>query len=256
MDAAHQAGELPYLLRNEALLGSLDLALGDYRAAAERLRPLAARWREMGIRLLELEEHRAPAVEALTAAGQPDEAASLLAELEQDVRNPLAAALIAYCRGQLAAARGDLTAAVAELTGAMQLQDQCSPQPLERGRTLLMLGAVQRRLKQRAAARATLTEAIVIFDGMDASLWAARARAELARVSGRVPATGELTDTERRVTELVSRGMSNREVAAELFVAVRTVEATLTKAYAKLGIRSRAELAARRADLAQRQLPD
>jgi DNA-binding NarL/FixJ family response regulator len=50
--------------------------------------------------------------------------------------------------------------------------------------------------------------------------------------------------------------MSNREVAAELFVAVRTVEATLTKAYAKLGIRSRTELAARRADLAHREVPD
>ena len=122
------------------------------------------------------------------------------------MRNPLAAALTAHCRGQLAAARGDLTTAVAELTGAMQLQDQCSRQPLERGRTLLVLGAVQRRLKQRAAARATLTEAIVTFDSMDASLWAARARAELARVSGRVPGTRELSDTEMKVAELVPAG--------------------------------------------------
>ena len=48
-----------------------------------------------------------------------------------------------------------------------------------------------------------------------------------------------------RVAELVSRGMSNSEVAAELFVTVRAVESTLTKAYAKLGVRSRTELAAR-----------
>jgi DNA-binding CsgD family transcriptional regulator len=76
-------------------------------------------------------------------------------------------------------------------------------------------------------------------------LWLARAQAELARVSGRAPGPAELTATERRVAELVASGMSNREVAAELFVTVRAVESTLTKTYAKLGVRSRTELAAR-----------
>ena len=51
--------------------------------------------------------------------------------------------------------------------------------------------------------------------------------------------------TERRVAELVASGRSNKEAAAELFVTVRTIESTLTKAYAKLGVRSRTELAAR-----------
>jgi DNA-binding NarL/FixJ family response regulator len=116
---------------------------------------------------------------------------------------------------------------------------------MERGRTLLVLGSVQRRARQRGAARATLSEAIGIFEAISAPLWVARARADLARVSGRAPGPDELTIAEQRVAELVTRGMTNREIAAELFVTVRTVEATLTRAYAKLGVRSRTELAAR-----------
>ena len=79
--------------------------------------------------------------------------------------------------------------------------------------------------------------------GLGAALWAERAAAELARIPGRGRASGELTETERRVAELVAEGLSNKEVAARLFVSVRAVEANLSKVYAKLGVRSRAELA-------------
>jgi DNA-binding NarL/FixJ family response regulator len=127
----------------------------------------------------------------------------------------------------------------------LRLLDRVSPQPVERGRTLLALGVIQRRLKQRAAARETLTEAMTIFTAVEAPLWAARARAELTRISGRAQAADELTSTERQVAELVARGLSNREVAGELFVSVRAVESTLTKTYAKLGVRSRTELASK-----------
>lgn len=185
------------------------------------------------------------AAEALIGAGELDEAAAVLSALERDLASPVTAALTARCRGALAAARGSLDAAVRELTEALRLQDLMAAQPLDRGRTLLVLGGVQRRMKHRGAARATLSEAMDTFDGVIAPLWAARARAELARVSGRAPGPTDFTVTERRVTELVARGMSNREVAAELFVTVRAVESTLTKAYAKLGVRSRTELAAR-----------
>ena len=66
----------------------------------------------------------------------------------------------------------------------------------------------------------------------------------MARLGGRTPAGTRLTDGERRVVELVAAGRSNREVAAELSITVKTVEAVLTRAYAKLNVRSRAELAA------------
>ena len=83
------------------------------------------------------------------------------------------------------------------------------------------------------------------FEELNAPLWVQRARTELSRSStaGRSEAS-ELTDSERRVAELVASGMSNREVAETLFVSVKTVETNLTRAYRKLGIRSRAQLSA------------
>jgi DNA-binding CsgD family transcriptional regulator len=101
-----------------------------------------------------------------------------------------------------------------------------------------------RRFKHRARAREAIEQAISIFDDLEARLWSEKARRELARVSGRRSSTG-LTETELRVADLVVAGRSNKEIAGELFVAVRTVESNLTRIYAKLGVRSRTELIAR-----------
>jgi DNA-binding CsgD family transcriptional regulator len=245
---ARRAGDRPYAIYHQSLPGSLALALGDYPAAAGHLRPLAAQWQDMGVRLSPMIGFVPELVDALIAVGELDDAGAIVREMEYDGRSPHALAVTARCRGAIAGARGDHGAALTELTEALRLFGLVSPQPVERGRTLLVLGGVQRRLKQRGAARATLTEAMGIFDGISTPLWGTRARAELARISGRVPGPGELSGTERRVAELVARGMTNREVAAELFVTVRTVESTLTKTYAKLGSRSRTELAARLRD--------
>ena len=117
--------------------------------------------------------------------------------------------------------------------------------PFQRARTLLVLGATQRRAKQRGAARATLAEALAAFERVGAPLWVEKARAELARIGGRAPSGDELTVAERRIAELVAAGHTNREVAAALFITEHTVEAALTRTYRKLGIRSRGELAHR-----------
>ena len=82
-----------------------------------------------------------------------------------------------------------------------------------------------------------------IFDEVGAPLWAAKARAELARIGGRAPAGDELTSTEQRIAELVAEGKTNKEVAATLVVAERTIESALTQIYRKLDVRSRTELA-------------
>jgi DNA-binding NarL/FixJ family response regulator len=120
-----------------------------------------------------------------------------------------------------------------------------SPQPLQRGRTLLAYGTTLRRAKRRREAREALSQALEIFDLLGAPLWAERATAELSRIPGRSAASSELSATEQRVAELVAEGLSNKEVAARLFVSVRTVESNLSSVYSKLGLRSRSELAVR-----------
>jgi DNA-binding NarL/FixJ family response regulator len=100
-----------------------------------------------------------------------------------------------------------------------------------------------------ASAKDSLDGALATFDELAAPLWAAKARAELARLGLRRGASDDLTESERRVAELAASGLKNREVAAALFMSPKTVEANLARAYRKLGIRSRAELGARLAGL-------
>ena len=102
-------------------------------------------------------------------------------------------------------------------------------------------GTIRRQAQQKGPARAALEQAVAIFEDLGARLWAARARGELARISGRRPAAEQLTSTEHRVATLAAHGRSNREIAAELYMGVSTVEAHLSAVYRKLGVR-RAEL--------------
>jgi DNA-binding CsgD family transcriptional regulator len=115
---------------------------------------------------------------------------------------------------------------------------------VELGRSLIVQGVAERRANRRAASRATFERAARVLDDAGAQLFAARARAELGRIGGR-RAIPHLTPAEARIARLAARGRRNREIAAELFVTEKTVEAGLSRAYRKLGIRSRSELAAR-----------
>jgi DNA-binding CsgD family transcriptional regulator len=234
-----------FRMRCEAVLGELALARGDYREAAQTLGPLAVRWRAEAGRLLLPFGIEVSAVDALVRAGEVAPAERLITDMAASAHGPLGAAIMARCHGQLAAARGDLDKASTELRQALVLHDQISPQPIARGHVLLLLGQVLLRRKDRKAARETLLAAIESFGQAGAALWIPRVQAELARISGRAPVETDLTATERRVADLVASGRTNKEAAAELFVSVRAIESTLTKAYAKLGVRSRTELAAR-----------
>jgi DNA-binding CsgD family transcriptional regulator len=155
-------------------------------------------------------------------------------------------ATAARCRGLVAAA-GHQGAALEHLGSAVELHGRLE-QPFELARTELVLGTVQRRGKQKRMARESLGSALAIFDELGAPLWADKARAELARIGGRASAGNDLTPSERRIAELVAEGRTNREVAAAAFVSVKTVEANLSRIYAKLGVRSRAGLAHLMAD--------
>ena len=79
-----------------------------------------------------------------------------------------------------------------------------------------------------------LDEALARFEELGATLWAERAREELARIGGRAPSSDDLTPTEQRIADLVAAGMTNREVAETLFVTPKTVESALTRVYRKL----------------------
>ena len=145
-------------------------------------------------------------------------------------------------RALLAATAGRYDEARAALRRALELHGALG-EPFEHARTLLVQGTVERRDRQKAAARAALEDALARFEALGAACWAERARAELDRVGGRA-ASGELTPTERRVAELIAAGHTYREAADALFISPKTVQWNLSKVYAKLGLRSRAELPA------------
>jgi DNA-binding CsgD family transcriptional regulator len=227
------------------VLGRLELELGDLAAAACYLRDLPGRLLAGG-----LNDPTAPvwadAIEALIAVGELEQARLYLGPYERHsarLASPLALAGAARCRGLLLAAEGDLTAGLRTLEHS--LAQPGGVPPLERGRTLLSLGTLRRQAMQKKAAREALDQALAIFEELGARLWADKARAELARISGRRASGDELTETETRVAALAVQGSSNKEIASALFMGVSTVESHLSHVYRKLGIRSRAGLGAR-----------
>jgi DNA-binding CsgD family transcriptional regulator len=243
---ARRLGVQPAGFELLATRGFLELSLGDAAGADRTLSRLAELVTAAGMQEPALFRFHGDAIEAKLALGRRDEAKALIDQLERLAAVPGRTwALTVACRsrGLLAAAGGDLAAAYRELERALELHEGLG-QPFERGRTLLLLGGVRRRDRKKRAAREALEDALGIFDRLGAALWADRARMELARVGGRPPAAG-LTATEERVAALVASGRTYREAADELFMSPRTVQWNLSKVYRKLGIRSRAELAAR-----------
>lgn len=244
---AEQAGVGTDCYQLLAISGFLELSVGDAAAAHHRLAPLiealaAAGFGEPAVFRIEPDE-----IEALIALGRTKEAKAVLDKLAEHARavpNPWTVAVAARARGMLEAASGDAPRAVKTLEDASDKAARLG-EPFELGRTLLALGAVQRRAKRWADARRSLEEARRTFERVGARLWLERAEEELGRVPGRRSGGEALTPTERRVVELVVEGRPNKEVAAELFVSVKAVEANLSRIYAKLGVRSRGELARR-----------
>jgi DNA-binding CsgD family transcriptional regulator len=258
VDGAREAGERAVALgddggqnwpRIEALgtLGFLELSLGHPAEAHEHLARAVSGAEAAGIREPSACGYVLDDIEALIALARLDEAIALLEPLEERalaLDRPTARGRCGRCRGLLLAARGDLLGALAALEAALEQHERVS-RPFELARSLLALGTIQRRAKRKAAARATLERALATFDRLGARLWAETTQAELARIGGRAPSRWELTPTEEHVATLVAAGHTNKEVAAALFMSVRTVDWNLRKIYGKLGIHSRRELAAR-----------
>ena len=176
-----------------------------------------------------------------------DQAEELVTTLERNgarLDHPWMTAVGARCRSMMLAARGDLDGAEGAALRAL-VEHQTLAAPFERARTQLLLGQLQRRMRHRQAARITIEEALTTFERLGTPIWVARAAAELARIHLLRGHDSELTAAERRVAELAATGMTNKDVAAALFISPKTVESNLGRVYRKLGIRTRVELGRR-----------
>jgi DNA-binding CsgD family transcriptional regulator len=195
---------------------------------------------------------RLAALDRLEAASRAGEHAGQLrawtAELEQfgyDTAAAWAAAIGAHGRALIAADGGSDDPEPHFLTATAE--HSRASRPVAQARTQLAYGEFLRRSGRRVDARAQLRAALEVFTEVGALPWADRARQEL-RASGetarqRDPSTSlQLTPQEQQVANLVSRGSSNADVAAQLFLSRRTVEYHLSNAYQKLGVRSRGDL--------------
>jgi DNA-binding CsgD family transcriptional regulator len=216
--------------------GRFEAALAQFRTVTpEKWRDFTAFWYQPDI------------AEAAARAGDPawaGEVTEVYARWASSTGQAWALAVAARCRGlcdSSAHAERHFTEALRWHSGAGR--------PMEEARTRLVYGEFLRRRKRRADAAAQLTSAVEIFDRLGAAAYGRRARSELAATglaAARAEAPGvlaALTRQEYQIARLAAEGKSNREIAAELFLSPRTVGYHLYKAYPKLGISSRTQLA-------------
>jgi DNA-binding CsgD family transcriptional regulator len=232
---------------NHSGLGFLELSLGDCAAANGHFALLADQVAAYGVAEPAVVRWVPDAVEALIAGGDIQAADALLAPFEsraQLLDRQWAIAAAARCRALLLAATGNIDAGLEHIDAALR-HDAPAAQPFEQARCQLAKGQLLRRARQKRAAESSLAVALETFAGLGARLWVARASGELSRVGLARSQPGALTASEERVAELAAGGLTNREIADRLFMSPKTVDATLSRVYRKLGVRSRTELAGR-----------
>jgi DNA-binding CsgD family transcriptional regulator len=226
-----------------SLLGLAELSAEDPAAALRWLDPIADMLQDGGIGEPGAFPFTPDLIEAWAATGQLDRAAARLAWLQDAaarLEHPWARITSGRAEAALRLAQRDPAAAVSAVAAII-------PEARERGltfelgRCLLLLGTAQRKARRRRDAAATLDEAAAVFDSLGARRWQALAQAQRARLAPGLDNT--LTPTERRIADLVAAGQTNPEIAATLYISVKTVEANLTRIYRKLGLRSRIDLA-------------
>jgi DNA-binding CsgD family transcriptional regulator len=229
-----------------AVLALVALWEGETAAALDWFQRAGKRAASLGWGEPSLRWWTADHAELLLEAGRADDASRLVEAWDADavrVNRPWVGAQVTRSRGLIAAAGGDIDGALTLLARAVDLHEAVGD-PFGRARALLALGAARRRDRQKRPAREAIDAAIGAFNELGASTWAARATDEARRVSGRTRQDG-LTAAERGIAALVAQGKTNREIASVLFLGERTVASHLTHIYAKLGLRSRTELAHR-----------
>jgi DNA-binding CsgD family transcriptional regulator len=241
--ALSESGDWVGLTHLGVAIATLELSLGDPEAAwhtlARSAQTTGARRDFVVVRVFPY------AIEALVELGQMEQATALAQRLED------AGSMLARWHGPALRARAlvqaplDPARTLALFQSALDADEKLGS-GFERARTLFARGRVLRRWKRRRVARESLAAALTGFEEMGARLWAVRTAKELERTAARRAANGELTPSDAQVARLAASGRTNREIAQALFVSTKTVEAALSRVYGTLGVRSRAELAARR----------
>ncbi|MFI2644786.1 AAA family ATPase [Streptomyces sp. NPDC018610] len=240
---------LPRALHAE---GRIRLFAGQYDRAAELLSRTAALETGQGQRDPAARRWHADLAEALAGSGAADEAEAVIArarhQAERLGRHGVLATLD-RAKAAVSTSRGELGDAVRGFEEAAT-RLRVTGYPLEEARTRVCLGRVRRLAGDETAARAAFADALRVFTKADARSWVAMTRAERDRAADTpvpLPAVGSwsehLTSTERSVVARVAQGATNREIATALVLSVKTVEAALTRAYRKLGAKSRVEIA-------------
>lgn len=236
-----------FVVDHRAVLGQVALAEDDPAGAVTVLEPAWALMLDRGLGDLGIFQVANVLGEALAMTGRSEEALAVAAVVGGSPvgESPWCRVVAARCRALVASAQGDHAAARREIEAALEANQELA-EPFEHARTLHVAGRVERHARNWGAARTALVDALDRFDQLGAARWSEKAAADIGRLPGRRPANKqELTTREREVAELVALGLSNGEVAARLYVSRRTVEANLSRVYAKLGLRTRTELASR-----------
>lgn len=248
MRASEQEGDSLYLRRNLHALGQAELRAGETRAGVAALRRL--RDLEGGATDPMIVRWRGDLAGGLAALGEHDEAARILAEARAAAARlgdqPGVAGYLDRAAAIVLSESGQADTAV-RLSAAAAEHFAASRQPIEQAHALLVQGGAERRRRRYAAARVAIGAALAIFLAAEARPWTEQTERALARTEGTSapPADLGLTSTEIRIARLVRDGASNREIANQLYLSVKTVEATLTRVYRKLGVRSRTQLSSR-----------
>jgi DNA-binding CsgD family transcriptional regulator len=226
-----------------AATGAAALAAGEPSRARDAFAEATRVLDEIGMREPARFRYQGDQLEALVGLGELDAARELVESMARRLEvfeRPWLEVQVHRGRALVAGAAGELEVA---LVSAELARSACSrlPMPFERAKSDLVLGRLLRRAKRRGHARRSLEAALETFEALPAPRWVESARDELARLGlGR---TGdELTESEHAVAAAAARGLKNREIAEQLFMSPKTVEAHLSRTYRKLGVHSRAEL--------------
>ncbi|MEU0597839.1 LuxR family transcriptional regulator [Streptomyces sp. NPDC006393] len=246
---AEEDGDQMYLSRALAALGHAQFVAGDAQAAVASLSRVRELEQGLGVTDPARGRWHGDLAEALVLVGRPEEAQQVVdAARTQAQRLGRESVLAVLDRSEalVRAARGETEAAVVQLTSA---QDRLAKlgTGLEEARAAFALA----RLRTRRPGPTSYEEAARLFRRCRALPWLRRVEAAATRPAqpDAAPAGPDgpaaldgLAAMERQVAALVMEGATNREIAGRLFVSVKTVEATLTRVYRKLGIRSRVDI--------------